>query len=227
MFELFHNPAHPGLKVTDRVIRKRYVWPNMHRDIAKWCKAYIDCQQSKISRHNHLAPAHFVAPGGRFKHVHIDIIGPLNVSEGYKYCLNMIDRFSRWPEAVPIKDIEATTVARAFVDHWISRFGAPETLSTDQGKQFEAQVFTALLQLSGCRRIRTTAYHPASNGMIERWHRCLKAAIMCQLDSNIIHSHAGPENKLFDTGSSPVEYLYGNTLRVPGEFVRPEDFTPN
>ena len=108
----------------------------MHQDIQAWCRACLDCQQSKVTRHVHLAPADFVAPEERFRHVHMDLVGPLPVSEGYKYCLTLIDRFSRWPEAVPLQDIEALTVARAFVDHWVSRYGAPETLTTDQGSQF-------------------------------------------------------------------------------------------
>lgn len=131
IFYMFHDAAHPGPKVTDRVIRQRYVWPNMHRDIAKWCKNCIDCQQSKISRHVQSIPEKFVAPDGRFEHVHMDIVGPLPESNGYRYCLTLIDRFSRWPVAVPIRDIEAPTITRAFYDNWIANFGAPKTLTTD------------------------------------------------------------------------------------------------
>ena len=104
------------------------------------------------------------------RHIHMDLVGPLPNSNGFKYCLTMIVRFSRWPEAVPLPNIEALTVCRAFVDTWISRYGSPETLTADRGSQFESRLFAALLQLTGCRRIRTTAYHPSSNGMIERWH---------------------------------------------------------
>ena len=74
----------------------------------------------------------------------MDIIGPLPISNEYRYCLTMIDRFSPWPEAVPLRDIETLSVCRAFIDQWISRYGAPETLTTDQGSQFEAQLFKAL-----------------------------------------------------------------------------------
>ncbi|XP_033224811.1 uncharacterized protein LOC117177875 [Belonocnema kinseyi] len=173
----------------------------MNRNITNWCKAWLDCQQSKISRNNHLAPADFVAPDGRFKYVHMDIVGPLPESSGYKYCLTMIDRSSRWPEAVPLKDIEALTL------------------------------FTALLQLTGCRRIRTTAYHPSSNGMIERWHRCLKAAIMCHSGQDWSRSLSTVlldlRSNVMEIGSSPAEFIYGTTLRIPGEFVLPEDFTPD
>ncbi|KAG5316903.1 YG31B protein, partial [Pseudoatta argentina] len=169
VFHLFHDAAHSGTKVTNRIIRQRYVWPNVHRDIAKWCKNCHDY-------------------------------------------------------------IEAITVARVFYNNWVANFGAPKTITTDQGSQFEAQLFTALLQLIGCQRIRTTAYHLASNGMIERWHRSLKAAIMC-------HANEGWSRVLstvllglrthvrLDTGASPAKFVYGTTLRVSGEFVLPDDFT--
>ena len=65
VFNLFHSPAHPSARVTDRVIRKRYVWPSMRRDISDWCKACHECQQSKMSRHNRLLPSDFTAPDGR------------------------------------------------------------------------------------------------------------------------------------------------------------------
>ena len=232
VFDLFHNPAHPSAKVTDRVIRQRYIWPNLSHDVTDWASKCIDCQQSKVSRHVKLEPAQFTAPDGRFDHIHLDIVGPLQPSNGFTYCLTMIDRFSRWPEAIPIADITAQTVAKAFYENWIARFGAPRILTTDQGTQFESQLFSALLKFIGCRRIRTTAYHPASNGMVERWHRSLKAAIMC---------HDSPDwtkvlptvllglrtHVRLDTKVSPAEFLYGTVLRIPGEFFLQEDFSPD
>ena len=124
--------------------------------------------------------------------MHMDIVSPMNESEGYRYCLTLIDRFSRCTEAIPLKDQTAEVVSRAFYDHWISRFGAPRILTTDQGTQFESQLFTALLSLIGCQRIRTTAYHPSANGMIERWHRSLKAAIMTMPNPSQIRLPAYP-----------------------------------
>lgn len=231
IFHLLHNAAHPGGKVTNRLIQKRYVWPCMNKNIKEWCQSCLHCQRAKVSRHNILLPSQFVAPDSRFHHVYMDIIGPLPECEGFKYCLTLIDRFSRWPVAIPLKNIEATTVCRAFFDCWISRYGSPETLLTDQGSQFESKLFSALLKLSGCNRIRTTPYHPAANGLVERWHRTLKATIMCHNNSKWIHSLStvmlGLRNNVLDSGASPAEYLYGTTLRIPSEFVIPEDFSAN
>ncbi|XP_043470592.1 uncharacterized protein LOC122503897 [Leptopilina heterotoma] len=141
----------------------------------------------------------------------------------------MIDRFSRWVEAVPLKDIEAITVYRAFVDGWLSRFRVPEKVTTDQGSQFESLIFRSLLQMSGC--YRTTAYHPAANRIIERWHRTLKAALMCHNGEKWIRVLStvllGLRTNVFDSGASPAEYLYRTTLKIPGEFILPEEFVPN
>lgn len=73
VFETFHNSAHPSGKVTDRIIRKSYVWPGMNSDIKKWCRGCLDCQKSKVSRHTILQPSNFMAPAVRFRHVHMDI----------------------------------------------------------------------------------------------------------------------------------------------------------
>lgn len=229
ILHVHHSPAHPSARVMDRMIRKHFVWPSMHKEIAEFCRHCLDCQKSKVARHTTLQPAHFVSPESRFRHIHIDIVGRLPDDQGFVYCLTIMDRFSRWPEAVPLRNMEAETVCQAFVDHWISRYGVPETVTTDQGRQFESRLFAALLRVSGSYRIRTTAYHPASNGMIERWHRSLKASIMC-------HSHhgwtrvlstvlLGLRSAVMECGASAAEYLYGTTLRLPGEFLLSDNFS--
>jgi len=89
----------------------------------------------------------------------------------------MIDRVTGWPEAIPTHRITAEAVAKIVLTHWMSRFDVPPTITTDQGRQFESNLFTELSKLLGVKRIRTTRYHPQANGKVERWHRVLKAAI--------------------------------------------------
>ena len=223
IIKLFHSNSHPGNRVTHKLVSQYYVWPNMSRDIASYCRTCLQCQTSKISRHNQTKPAHFDFPDAKLQYIHIDIVGPLPVS-GYKYTLTMVDRYARWPEAIPMYDMTAESCARAFYEHWISRFGAPELITTDQGKQFESCFLNELFKIMVMKRIRTTSYHPPANGMVEKWHRHLKASLMCVATSTDWYSTLptvllGLRTAIrLDTGFSPAEMLFGQPLRIPGDF---------
>lgn len=153
----------------------------MLADIAKWTRSCTSCQRSKVLRHTRSAPQAFSLPSRRFDHVHIDLVGPLPPSEGFHYLLTCVDRFTRWPEAIPLQDMSAETVSRALVTNWIARFGVPSIIITDQGRQFESRLFTSLMSLLGIKRIRSTPYHPCANGLVERFHRSLKQALTSQM----------------------------------------------
>lgn len=145
----------------------------MRKSIKHLTETCLACQRSKINRHTKTSPT----PNERFEHVNIDIVGPLPPSGNYVYALTMIDRFSRWPEAAPMTDQTAETVAKTFVETWVARYRCPAKITSDQGRQFESTLFNQLANTIGCTHLRTTSYHPQSNGIIERWHRTVNAAI--------------------------------------------------
>lgn len=118
-----------------------------------------------------------MSPDRRFGHIHIDLVGPLPPSREYQYILTCVDRFTRWPEAWPLKNMSTYAFAELLVTQWIARFGVPDIITTDQGRQFESDLFSQLMTSFGIQHLRSSPYHPQANGLVERLHRPLKAAL--------------------------------------------------
>jgi transposase InsO family protein len=225
-FDSLHSLSHPGANATVKLVSDRFVWPGIRRDCREWVRSCLACQRSKVYRHVSAPIGTFQLPRVRFQDVHIDLVGPLPISQGYRYCLTAVDRFTRWPEAIPLQDITAETVAKALLSGWISRFGCPVKIVTDRGRQFESALFKLLSQIAGFQHYRTTAYHPCCNGLVERFHRQFKAAITCHADSTWVESLPlvllGIRSAFKDDlKSSSAELLYGEPLRLPGEIFAP------
>ncbi|XP_029638849.1 uncharacterized protein LOC115213981 [Octopus sinensis] len=153
---------------------------------------------------------------------------PVEQRSGFTYILTCIDRFSRWPEAIPLVDITTESVIRALISGWITRFGASR-ITSDRGRQFEAPFFREFSRLLGVQRIHTTSYQSASNKMVERLHRQLKAALRATPNPQrwieflpIVLLDCWSAVKA-DLGYSSAEYLYGTTLALPGQMLVPID----
>ncbi|GFT12580.1 retrovirus-related Pol polyprotein from transposon opus [Trichonephila clavipes] len=226
IFQLIHGLAHPGIKSTVKLMTEKYVWSDIKKQVREWAKACIRCQKCKVSRHTKSKLGEFEQPDERFSVIHIDLIGKLPPSEGIQYCLTCIDRFSCWMEAIPIPEITAEIVGRAFYEKWICRFGVHAKLVTDQGRQFEAELFRSIAAICGAKVAHTTSYHPQCNGKVERLHRTLKGAIKAH--NNIRWTESLPTVLLGlraairpDISYTIAQMVYGTSIKLPGQFFDP------
>ena len=197
----------------------------MAKKVNEWARSCLSCQQAKIHRHTRASLQEFGLPDARFSHIHIDVVGPLPSSNGCSHLLTIVDRFSRWPEAIPVRDTTTSTLALAFALNWVARYGIPSEITSDRGAQFTSKLWADLMSLLGTKVARTTAYHPQSNGLVERFHRNLKDALRARLKGpNWVHElpwvllgiRTAPKE---DLGTSSAELVYGAPLAVPGDFL--------
>ena len=224
VFEAIHNVAHPGTRATRRLVSARVVWRGMASDLAAWCRACQQCQRAKVTKQPAAPVQPIPIPQRRFSHVHVDLVGPLPVSsDSFTYILTIIDRTTRWLEAVPLKDMTASTCSAAFMSSWVARFGVPATLTSDRGTQFSSATWQQLCSRLGIQHIMTTSYHPQANGMVERVHRQLKDALRAReagadwpdhLPWVLLGLRAAPKET---TGLSSAQLVLGQPLVLPGE----------
>jgi transposase InsO family protein len=225
IFDGLHNAGHPGMRATRRLISSRFVWPSMALQINEWARQCVACQGAKTTVHPQPPPATIPVPAHRFSHVNIDLVGPLPMSGGFTHLLTIIDRSSRWPEAVPISSTTAAACASAFFHHWVSRFGVLAVITSDRGVQFTSSLWSSMCQLFAIRHLQMPAYHPQANGAIERFHRPLKDALRARSAAADWYNHLPWVLLAVRTASrdeespSSAELLYGAQLVVPGQFV--------
>ena len=119
-----------------------------------------------------------VRSGYPFERIAIDILGEFPMADrGNKYILVIGDNFTKWTECFPMQNMEAVTVTKILMNEVIARFGIPDKIHSDQGKQFESNLFKELYEMLQIDKTRTTAYHPQSDGMVERFNRTLVSMI--------------------------------------------------
>ena len=141
VFHLLHDVYHPGARTTIRDVSARYVWPGMRSDLRDWSRQCTSCQRAKVARHVHSPLQRRPPPDRRFGSLHVDLVGPLPESRGFRYLFIIMDRYTRWMEAIPLRSMTAEDCGRALVDGWISRYGVPSDLVSDQGRQFVSSLW--------------------------------------------------------------------------------------
>ena len=217
--ELHQN--HPGMSRMKSLARSHVWWPNIDRDIEACVRACECCQAIKQSIP--LAPMQpWTWPERPWQRVHVDFAGPFL---GKMFFL-LMDAHSKWPEVYEM----TSTTAQKTVDilrHIFAAYGLPEQLVSDNGPQFVAKEFEDFMLKNGIRHIRSAPYHPATNGLVERFVQSFKRAmetgknsgqtLQHRLSSFLLAYRSSPHSV---TNVSPCSLFLQRELRTKLDLLR-------
>uniref|UniRef100_A0A9J8AJ78 Gypsy retrotransposon integrase-like protein 1 n=1 Tax=Cyprinus carpio carpio TaxID=630221 RepID=A0A9J8AJ78_CYPCA len=224
LFQTAHyNPmaGHLGVTATLNRLMTRFFWPGIHENVRRWCASCRECQlvNPPAAPKAPLRPIPLVQVP--FERIGMDLIGPLERSaRGHRFALVIVDYATRYPEAVALRNISAKSVADALF-RLISRVGILKEILTDQGTAFMSRTFSELYELLGIKALRTSVYHPQTDGLVERFNCTLKTMIRKFVQEDAKNWDRWLEPLLFavcevpqaSTGFSPFELLYGRQPR--------------
>ena len=242
-----HEPHHSGARGTCSRLAQRFWWPGLRYQVEDHVQSCENCDRDRIANPSPKAPMGGLPAGHPFAVVHMDLVGGQSTltrePEGNRAILTLIDGFTGWAEAVPLPNQKAETVARAFFDNWICRYGVPERIHTDQGTQFESAVFSKMLDLLKIHRSRTTPYRPQANGKVERFNRTMISWLRKAVDDDpvkwelmlpaIMMAYRSTISR--PTGFTPYRLVFGREMRLgvdygtpfPDKILEIDDFASN
>ncbi|KAL0180385.1 hypothetical protein M9458_025827, partial [Cirrhinus mrigala] len=177
VLELAHShpmAGHLGAANTTQRIRDRFHWPGMEAEVRGFCQACPTCQVTspRTPPPSPLIPLPIIEVP--FERIGMDIIGPLPRSaRGHEHILVIVDYATRYPEAVPLRKATAKSIAQELF-LLASRVGLPSEILTDQGTPFMSRLMVDLCRLLRVKQLRTTVYHPQTDGLVERFNQTLK-----------------------------------------------------
>ena len=173
--ELFHQ-AHGGIfgghlgdaKVYSELLC-HYWWPKMRSDNTHWSRICLTCATYGRGQtvHSPLTP---IPVSGPFDRVGIDVIKFPRSTKGNQYAVVFMDYLTKWPEVFAVADQTAATIARLLVEEIVSRHGVPTEILSDRGKSFLSSLMKEIVKLLGIHQTNTTAYHPQTDGLVERFN---------------------------------------------------------
>lgn len=225
--------GHSGFHRTYRRIKLYYKWPQMKRTIKNYIKNCESCQKNKTLRKTFRAPMEITSTASQpFEKLCMDVVGPLPLTEnGNQYLVTMQDDLTKFSQAYAVQNHTAETVSNVLVK-FISHMGIPKTILTDQGTEFLSNTLKEVSKLFHINRIQTTAYHPQSNGAIERSHSTLKDYLKHYVNQNQNDWDNWIPMAIFSfntaihsvTKFSPYELVFGSKPILPSSLTKEPEF---
>jgi hypothetical protein len=231
IMETGHGLGHFGVTKTWQLLRVMYWWPRMYNDIREHVRCCFVCQKRKNPDPSTVQGKIVTAflPERPSQVVAWDIMGPLQASaSGKRYIVVMMDLFSHWVEVATLERTDALTLARVLWKRWISRYGPPEQLHSDKGRNITAAIISHLCNTWNVKMTSTVPYHPEGNGAVERFNRTFQDIMAKRLQDSdprrwpeYVPSAVLAHNVSMhsQTGLSPYNLMFGR--RPPSSLVEP------
>jgi hypothetical protein len=229
IFQEIHDKpigGHLGMNRTYDRLKLFTSWPGMKQELEEYIRECEICQKNKNTQNKTKMPMKLTTtPEVVWEKCALDIVGPLTQTlDGNRYILTFQDELSKYTLAIPIERQDAVTIAKVFVEEVILKFGIPQMILTDQGSNFMSEIFTNVCKLLKIKKIKCTAYHPETNGALERTHRVLVEYLRCFIleDQSNWDKWLPYATFVFNTtphtatGFTPHELMFGRKPNIPG-----------
>ncbi|KAJ7998032.1 hypothetical protein DPEC_G00218330 [Dallia pectoralis] len=163
--------GHFGVNKTLKRLYQAFYWVTCRREVQVYCQRCDACTAHKGPMGQGRAPLQQYRVGALKDRVAVDVLGPFpRTPRGNRFVVVAMDYFTKWPEAYAVPDQEAATVCEVLIEGMFSRFGVPTELHSDQGRNFEAQLFAEMCRQLAIHKTRTTPLRPQSDGLVERFN---------------------------------------------------------
>ncbi len=220
--------GHLGQKRTRQRLLQKYYWYNVKMDVNNYVASCDTCEAIKPPSRKPKAPLGSLQAGAPLDCLATDIVGPLpETPRGNRYILVVTDHFTKWVEVFPIESQTADICARVILNEVVARLGTPLNILSDQGRNFESQIFKELCRMLEVRKLRTSPKNPKGNGVVERFNKTLVRMVKAYLcgeqdewDLNLgCLASAYRSSQHEATGMTPNQLMLGRETRLPVELA--------